>query len=358
MRPARLVAAVGVVVAGEEIAERVEAEGLRIAQADGDELGVGAIEVAAEDGAAVGTVEERAFLGGGVRAAVGDRPIDLAVGPELHAVHVVPAIGDVDREAVQQRLLLDRRALLLPIEAPEIRRAGVEDRARARRHAGTEAGHRRALHRGEDGGGVGAARAVVIGEELDALLLDAPVAEVEGAVAVEVGERARGLELRGRRELRLEELEPLLDGAQREVFDLQRFVLADVGHRGAAAIRFRDERAPLFVEAKRDGIGQQRLRGPHVHAQPRRDAELLQRHLGGVVDGDAVGILVVLLLAVRRLTVRLVIGGDGAGRRKQQREREEAEEFHGAGEAAGGCITTSTRRREASRCCGGAALSV
>ena len=103
--PAGLVAAVGVVVAGEQVAVVVEGEFLRVPQAGGEDLQVRPVGLAAEDRAGVGGDEVLAFLGGDVQAAVADREVEPAVGAHLEAVEVVAEEGDVDAVAGAERLL-------------------------------------------------------------------------------------------------------------------------------------------------------------------------------------------------------------------------------------------------------------
>src|SRR5688572_13633209 len=99
--PARLVAAIAIVVRGEKVAVYVEGEFLRIAQSPRDDFKVAAVRVRAKDAAGIGHQFRRETGNGvldlrekvGVRPAVGDGPVELAVGSENQAVHVVPAEG-------------------------------------------------------------------------------------------------------------------------------------------------------------------------------------------------------------------------------------------------------------------------
>ena len=108
--PAGLVAAIAVIVGGEEIAVIVERQLLRIAQSPSDDLEVAAVPIRTEDAARVGD-QLRREAGDRildlreeirVRAAVGDGPVELAIGTEDKPVHVVSAKGDVDAEAVEE----------------------------------------------------------------------------------------------------------------------------------------------------------------------------------------------------------------------------------------------------------------
>src|SRR5690606_16099368 len=99
--PAGLVAAVAVVVAGEEVAVVVERQFLRIAQTGGEFFQVRAIQVAAEHGAALRIRKVPVPLAD-VVAAVADAEIELAVGADDQPMHVVAAEGIADAIAFAQ----------------------------------------------------------------------------------------------------------------------------------------------------------------------------------------------------------------------------------------------------------------
>jgi len=90
---------VPVVVAGEKIADIVPRERLRIAQSFRHEFHFGAVGIAAENRAAVGIVDDLTLARRHVRAGVGDGPVEPAIRADFRAVHVVPAVADVDAEA-------------------------------------------------------------------------------------------------------------------------------------------------------------------------------------------------------------------------------------------------------------------
>jgi hypothetical protein len=108
--PARLVAAVAVVIGGEEVAEFVEGQLLWIAQSPGNHLEFGSVRIRAEDAAGIGQQLGREPGDGildlreqiRVRAAVGNGPIQLAVRSQDQPVHVMSAEGDVDAEASEK----------------------------------------------------------------------------------------------------------------------------------------------------------------------------------------------------------------------------------------------------------------
>src|SRR5439155_12206304 len=90
--PACLVAVIGVVVAGEEIAVLVEGELLGIAQAGRDNLQLRAVGITAQHGTGVGTRHGPA-LGLDVEAAIAAAEIDFAVRAKAQSVHVMTDEG-------------------------------------------------------------------------------------------------------------------------------------------------------------------------------------------------------------------------------------------------------------------------
>ena len=104
MGPARLVPPVRVVVSREKIAHVVECQRLRVAQAGGHEFHAAAVEIATEDRAAVRVINDLPFFGRHVGAAIGNRPVKLSIRPQLCAMHVMPAISNVDSESGEQFL--------------------------------------------------------------------------------------------------------------------------------------------------------------------------------------------------------------------------------------------------------------
>ena len=94
--PAGLIARVGVVVVGEEIAGVVESELLRIAQTAVDQFQMRPVELAAEDGSALGVGDRRSFLGLDVESAVADREVEPAVGPDPQAMEIMARVLDYE----------------------------------------------------------------------------------------------------------------------------------------------------------------------------------------------------------------------------------------------------------------------
>ena len=124
-----LVTEVAVVVDGEQIAELVEGELLGIAQTVGEDLEIGAVGFDAHDAAVSGEqpVPPVFFY---ADAFVADRPVDASVGSQGRAVHIVPAVADVNAEAVNEFGDFFKLAVAVfvvqPIEAGD---AGDERRA-------------------------------------------------------------------------------------------------------------------------------------------------------------------------------------------------------------------------------------
>ena len=90
-----LIATVGIVVDGEQVAEIVEGELLRIAEARGEELEAGAVGMATKHGATAGIVV-RLAVEGDLVATVADREVDPSIGPHHEAMEVVTAEGNPD----------------------------------------------------------------------------------------------------------------------------------------------------------------------------------------------------------------------------------------------------------------------
>ena len=110
VHPPRTVAAVRVVVAGEQIAEIVERQLLRIAKPRAEDLQLRAIQFAAKDCPLIGQVQ-LPFLRWNREAAITDGEIEPPIGTNDQPVHVVPAKGDSHPEAVVQSNSLIRFAV-------------------------------------------------------------------------------------------------------------------------------------------------------------------------------------------------------------------------------------------------------
>src|SRR5262249_54875719 len=100
--PARAVAAVGVILAGKEVAELIEGELLRVSQAGRDYLELRAIGVTAQDRAGVRYGQGLAVKRRHVEAAVAHGEIEPAVGSELEAMQVVADEPDMNTVAVME----------------------------------------------------------------------------------------------------------------------------------------------------------------------------------------------------------------------------------------------------------------
>src|SRR5213594_3633940 len=100
--PARLVAAVGIVVAGEQISILIERQGLRIAQAEGEHLQLRPVRIAAKNAAAV-RIGDDATFGLYRRGAITDAEVEFAVGAEPQSMQVVSDEADAHTEPVVDR---------------------------------------------------------------------------------------------------------------------------------------------------------------------------------------------------------------------------------------------------------------
>ena len=257
---ARLVAAVRVVVAGEKIAVFIKRQFLRIAHADGENLEVRAVGIAAHDGAGVARFPLFAFLALHVHAAITDGEIHLSIRPEAQPVHVVAAKCELHAEAREQFVLRIRLAVAVAIgEAPEARDvrpphlvAASEDARRRSVECFSEA-------IGENRGFIRAPGALRVFEQDDAFLL--------------------------RLERRLEPLrlgvkfvhhrEAILDGAGGDVVIEPVHVGAIIQHTAeqdsatfTAAflpVALAHIPASLFIRRKGDRIGELRFIGPKLH---------------------------------------------------------------------------------------------
>ncbi len=259
--PAGLVAAVGVVVAGKQIAEVVEGEFLGISQAGGVDFEVRPVRLAAEDRAAIRSVEVLAFLRRDVQAAVADGEIEPPVRAHLEAVEVVAEEGDVDAVAGAQGFLdLGLAVAVLVPQSPEVGDAGVEDVPFAGEQAGADAvgGVLEAI--GEDGRVVGLAVAVAVLYEPHALVLDIVRLKFLGAEELLVHRHAVGHGLRGH-----VDVEPV-------------HVAAVVGDAVVEPKRLGDEEPPTLVDAERHRIGQVRLAREQFELQAGGQADRLRRH--------------------------------------------------------------------------------
>ena len=171
--PAGGVAAVGVVVAGEQVAEFVEGKVLRVAQAGVEQLEVGPVRLAAEHRAAVGVADVSAVGRGDVEAAVANAEVDAPVGPEAQAVQVVAGDLVVDAEAgVQGPAEVGLAVAVGVAQQPEIGNVGEVDVAAKCEHSGGGAVFELVEAGGEDRVVVGPAVAVAVFDQAHAVGFD------------------------------------------------------------------------------------------------------------------------------------------------------------------------------------------
>ena len=278
--PTRAVAAVGVVVAGPQVAVVVEGQLLRIAQAGGEDLEVGAVELAAQHRTRV-RVRVGLALVFDVEAAVADREVEPPVDPQLDAVQVVAEQRDVDAIARLQDLARIGHAVAVVVpQEPQVRDAAVVQVAATRQQPGRDAVGVLVEAVGEDLRGVGHAVAVRVGQETQALVFDR-VALVARLALV-----------------RAHHLQALLHRARGEIFVEPARVLAHVGHSGVEPEGLGYVHATALVEPEGDRVGEQRLRGPQLDLDALGHAEALKglaSLLRGSVDEGRIVVLAVLL---------------------------------------------------------------
>ena len=266
LQPARAIADVGVVVADKKIAAVIEGQRHRIAQAPRDQLGVGAVEIAAQHAAAIGAGED-ASVALHVKSAVAHAEVQFAVGAESQAVQLVSRVTEMHAEAVQNRLALDAFAVVI-FEPPDIGRGGEPDVAIPREDALGGAGVGFVEAGGEDGGvielAVAAARFEEADEFGDALARRGGGVGAEAAVDV-IGQRG----MRGRGEIVIEPVEVRENGA-----DVVRKTVA-----------LADEEAALLIDAERDGMLELRLVGDEFDFEVGGVDEFFERALGFFLGG-------------------------------------------------------------------------
>ncbi len=252
---ARRIAAVPVVVAGEEVAVVVESELLGIAKSRGEDLEVAAVGIHTKYGAAPGSdrrLEHAAALERQVVAAVSDREVELPVGPPGKAVEIVATEGGLHTEAALELFLLLGNAIAVFV-LDLVDRGNVRDPDRAL--AGLDAGDE-------------TRELVVPGAELGAAIGD--------AVAVDVLDRDQAIGL-AREVVRPLDGPPLdrvavvgqtvVEGAGRQVGG-EPVVAAIVFGPGVAAMGLGEQHAAAFVDVEGDegALGQVIVEGRDRHA--------------------------------------------------------------------------------------------
>ena len=270
------VAVIAVVVTGEEIADLVEEQVLGIAEAGGEEFDVGAVEVAAENGAVIRS-GEGAGGGGHVGAAVADAVVEFAVGADDEAVHIVA--GEIKADAVARAEVFTGLGLVGAGEGGEAGDVGEINGAVVRENAGGDPVDSGVKPFGVERGGVGGARAGAVFDEAHALGLFAELRDTLGAKPA----KDHGAEI-------------VLRAVGEFVFE-DPHVVADIEDAGAVAVSLGDEGAALFVEVKSHGVGEHGLGGPEGNGEAGREFEALEGEQALVGGGVDVG----LGLALHRL---------------------------------------------------------
>ena len=168
--PARGIAAVGIVVAGEKIPVRVKGQFLRIAQADVVQLKLGAVWFAAVNGAGLRRVQLAPVECGDGSRAVADAEINAAIRPLTQPVQIMPKKTDAHTEAAGEAFLLLRFAVsVFVLKQPQVWDVREPHFAVAREHAGSEPVHLVVKAGGEHGGVIHHAVTIAIGEPAHAV---------------------------------------------------------------------------------------------------------------------------------------------------------------------------------------------
>src|SRR5204863_7604826 len=124
VHPARWIAAIGIIVAGEEIAVLIERKLLWVAQAVGENFEIGAIWIAAIHGARLGILNT-ALLRFNTCAAVANAKIQLPVRAKAQAMQVVPNKADTHSVTVVQRFFRIGDAIIVfVLQQPKVRNVG------------------------------------------------------------------------------------------------------------------------------------------------------------------------------------------------------------------------------------------
>ena len=300
--PAGLVAAVGVVVAGEEVAPFVEDDLLGVAKADVEHFHAGAVGVAAEDGAGVGGAHGAA-LGAEDGGAVADAEVEAAVGPEGEAVEVMAEESHADAVAVGDAAPGVGDAVEVVVaQVPDVGDVGEPHVVAAGEDAGRDAVEGGCEVVGEHLGHVGAAVAVLVLEEADALGV---LVVVLHPLLAEVASHHH---------------EAILDGLAGEVLVQPVHDAADVGHAAPGAEAFDDEDAAIVGDVKGHAMGDVGLGGEELALPALGDAEPFEEAFalvggGGDLGGleAALGTQLVLCVDARRR------GGEDDRKTKEER---------------------------------------
>ena len=138
-----------------------------------NKLQLGAVGIAAQARSRVSGAEiVLQSVGFDMQAAVADREVELAVGSETQAVHVVADEGDVNAIAGMERLFHVGPARPLGVlQQPQIGDAGVPDFAVARENAGAEPVRGGFETVGEHSRFVGPARALGVLQQANAIVV-------------------------------------------------------------------------------------------------------------------------------------------------------------------------------------------
>ena len=245
VHPPRLVAAVRVVVAGEQIAEVIECQLLRIAESGAEDLQLGAVQLTAKDRPLIGHVQ-LALLGRNRETAIPNGEIKPSVRADDQPVHVMSAKGDSHPEAVVEINPFVRAAVsILVSKLPQFGDAGVEDFAVDRQNTRSRPLFDGIEAVGEDSRFVGLAIAIGVLQQADAVMFDCEFADFITQVL-------------------LEKRQPILNRLGRQIVEQPVHVEAVVHDPFLLAKGLGDEDSSLLVKTKGDRVGEQWFGRPQI----------------------------------------------------------------------------------------------
>ena len=264
VHPTRGIAAVGIIVAGEEVAKLIKRQLLRIAQAHVEKLQLRAVGIAAIDRARLRRVQSPAFFGDDGGGAVAVAEVEFAIGPHAQSVQVVPQKSHAYPEALRQRLArLGHAVAVFVLQQPEIGDVGQPHLAAVREHAGGQSVHVIIEAVGKNRGVIGAPIAIAILHQAHAVAVI-----VEPFDLMLFVKRAQVVHtLRGQLGV-----QPV-------------HVAADIRDASVQAKRFHHKKSAQLINVERHGIGQMRLGGEQIHAQPFGHLKTFDGQLGLLAGG-------------------------------------------------------------------------
>jgi len=225
------------------------------------------------------------------------------------AVEIVAGQAEVDAVAVGKLLALVGLAVAVVVAQPphawDVREVNP---AVARHHTRGDAVEDVGETVGEHGREFGDAIAVTVFEQADGLGLDLQLGPVGAGVL-------------------LDQRDPVLDGACRQIIVKPRHVMPDIDRTRAVAAGFGDENLTVVADVEGDGVLELWLVGDEFDLEAGRDAELADRALGLVLGEVEVG-------GWRRFLGGAELGGNRRVKRQTasqgaSRDNPDSQEVHG-----------------------------